>query len=91
MTRETETDTSSRVEADACLQARFEILAKWWRADTISLSSPTRKLAHPAYQEIIGLGMGVVPYILEDLRNTGCDWFAALEEITQESPIQGEE
>jgi hypothetical protein len=78
------------LHADPCARVRFEILAEWWRQDTITLSSPSRKIAHPAYQRIIALGEPMIPYILEELRDKGGAWFAALEQITQIPLIEGE-
>ena len=45
----------------------------------------------PSYQRIIGMGMSVVPYILEDLEETGDHWFWALDAITGENPIPDED
>lgn len=72
---------------DPCMRARFEVLAEWWHADTDALSNPRRKIAHRAYRRIIELGNDVVPYILEDLRDNGGDWFVALETITNVQPV----
>jgi hypothetical protein len=42
---------------------------------------------HPAYQQIIGMGPAVVPFILEDLQRTGAQWYWALQAITGGSPV----
>lgn len=69
------------------LVERFNELAEQWRADTEFLSVISQKTAHRAYQEIIRMGMPIVPAILADLRETKSDWFTALTAITGENPI----
>ncbi len=76
---------SSVGRADA--RQRFVELAKEWREATGHLSSPSQIAMHPAYQRIIGMGPSVVPFILEDLRQTGAQWYWALHAITGESPV----
>jgi len=62
--------------------------AQKWKRETIHLSSPTQKYIHPSYARIIGLGLSVVPLILDDLRKQGGDWFYALRAITGENPVK---
>ena len=62
-------------------------LAKEWHDATDHLSSPSQIAMHPAYQRIIGMGPSVVPFILEDLRQNGGEWYWALHAITGESPV----
>jgi hypothetical protein len=50
------------------------------------LSSPTEIALHDAYQRIIDLGPGVVPFILEDLRDNGGDWYIALRRLVPDPP-----
>jgi hypothetical protein len=66
----------------------FQKLATRWHNDTDALSSPSQKLGHLSYDEIIAMGSPVLQYILEDLRDKGGDWFTALEKITNYSPLQ---
>jgi hypothetical protein len=42
---------------------------------------------NPAYQEIIGLGNDVVPFLLRDLKETERHWFIALRAITGANPV----
>jgi hypothetical protein len=42
------------------------------------------------YQQIIGMGKDVLPYILEELQREPDHWFWALEAITQENPVAPE-
>lgn len=65
-------------------KARFERLAAEWKRDASVWSSGTRRVLHPAYQKIIGLGPAVVPFLLQDLPN---DWFYALWAVTGEDPV----
>ncbi len=42
------------------------------------------------YQRIIGMGMPVVPLILEELRREPDQWFWALESITEQNPVSSD-
>ncbi|MBI3821802.1 MAG: hypothetical protein HY289_03875 [Planctomycetes bacterium] len=69
-------------------QVRFHALAKAWKSETELMSKVTKRVMHPAYQKIIGMGEAAVPLILKDLRDHGPDdWFWALTAITDENPI----
>jgi hypothetical protein len=55
------------------------------------VSKVTKRILHPAYQKIIGLGEAAIPLILQDLSANGPDdWFWALTAITDENPIKKE-
>ena len=69
------------------IEQQFSHFAEKWKRETGHLSSVTKKCVHPAYQRIIGLGFGVVPLILRDLKHSHADWFWALSAITGENPI----
>ena len=60
----------------------FTRLSQEWRNQTGHLSSIERKAMHPAYQEIIGMGVEGVPYVLRDLKEHGGHWFWALHFMT---------
>ena len=79
------------VEYDAEeLTVTFRTLAdKWWNATAI-LSFIQRKVMHPAYQRIIGLGPAVLPLILKELAERPSHWFWALQSITGENPVSEE-
>jgi len=70
---------------------RFGALAESWRTETLLESSVTRMAMHRAYQQIIGLGYGVVPLILAELEREPNYWFWALTSITGEDPAAGED
>lgn len=71
----------------------FENLASQWRKERNPLSSNAwDNLLSPAYYRITGMGPGVVPFILEELRRElkmgePDDWFVALWAITGENPV----
>jgi hypothetical protein len=79
--------TARRVAADGSLADRFAALAERWREDTRYLSSSTAIFMHPAYQEIIGMGPAVLPFMLRDMLETESHWFWALRAITGENPV----
>jgi hypothetical protein len=79
--------TATTVEADASEVARvFSELAERWHRETAAHSVLQKKVLHPAYQRIIGLGPAVVPYILRELRRQPAHWFWALNAITGVDP-----
>jgi hypothetical protein len=69
-------------------EQRFKKLAKAWKSATELHSKVTKRILHPAYQKIIGMGEPAIPLILRDLAENGPDdWFWALTAITDENPI----
>lgn len=72
-------------------EQRFKKLAKTWKSETELVSKVTKRIFHPAYQKIIGMGESAIPLILNDLLENGPDdWFWALTAITDENPITKE-
>ena len=69
------------------LRKEFEILAEQWRQDTLHLSQISKKVAHPAYFRIMGMGEAVVPLLLEALRDKPSHWFAALQATANVNPV----
>ena len=65
---------------------KFKRLAGEWRRDTRFVSAVRRKMAHPAYLKIIGMGKDALPFILKDLDDRPADWIPALISITDENP-----
>jgi hypothetical protein len=57
--------------------------------ETGMLSSISRKVEHPAYLKIIGMGRPAVPLILRAMRQRRAFWFEALRQITGEDPAVG--
>ena len=69
------------------LEALFQTLVQEWRAETAHLSLILKKVTHPAYQRIIGLGPRAIPLILRELERKPGFWFWALQAITGEDPV----
>ncbi|WP_261251078.1 hypothetical protein [Laspinema olomoucense] len=69
----------------------FERLKLEWKEATEMLSSITKKIKHPAYQEIIGMGDKVLPWILEELQKEPSHWFSALSAITKVDPVTADD
>jgi hypothetical protein len=69
---------------------RFEGLVQRWKRETAHISNVGKKALHPAYQEIIGMGMAALPLLLAELNREPDDWFWALNAITGASPVPAE-
>ena len=74
----------------AALAIRFRALADQWRWETGPISSSSEIAAHPAYQEIIGMGPPAIPLVLRELQEKGGHWFAALRALSGENPVPRE-
>ena len=72
------------------LETRFRALADQWRWETGPLSSSSKMAAHPAYQEIIGMGPAAIPLVLRELQERCDHWFAALRALSGENPVPRE-
>ena len=81
---------AAQTTADPSVEARFETLASTWRAETRVMSSVEDMSTHFAYQQIIGMGPGVVPLILRELEREPEHWFWALRAITGQNPVRPE-
>jgi hypothetical protein len=68
------------------LADRFAELAASWQRETTLEPFIGRKVMHPAYQRIIGLGPAVVPLILRELTKEPGHWFWALTALTGQDP-----
>lgn len=66
---------------------KFRALADVWQSETLHISSPSKIALHPAYQQIIGMGLSVLPFILRDLQREPKQWFWALSSITGVNPV----
>jgi hypothetical protein len=69
------------------LEERFRRLESLWIAETGHLSSTTKIVNHPAFQEILTLGPRVIPLMLRDLEERPRLWVWALPRITGVDPI----
>src|SRR5580692_3377864 len=68
------------------LKEKFDKLASQWRHNTAFSSSVTEIVLDPSYQKIIGMGIAVVPLILQELQNEPDHWYWALAAITGANP-----
>ena len=64
----------------------FTVLAEEWARATRHLSLVQKKIIHPAYFRIVGMGEAAVPLLLEALRDRPAHWFAALQAIANVDP-----
>lgn len=69
------------------VEARFQRLASDWHAGTAYASSSSDLVAHPAFQEIVGMGTAVIPLLLRELENRTGHWHRALRQITGADPV----
>jgi len=69
------------------LEERFRRLESLWTAETGHLSSTTKIVNHPAFQEILTLGPTVIPLMLRDLEARPRRWVWALPRIAGVDPI----
>jgi hypothetical protein len=69
------------------IEDKFRRLADVWRAETGHVSSTTDLVAHPAFQEIVGMGSPVIPLLLRELQSRPGHWHRALRRITGVDPV----
>ena len=84
--RETELETQNKA-----LQKKLRRLAKEWKDETSHLSSMTKMVMHPKYQNIIGMGPAILPILFQELQRNPDHWFWALQAITGENPARPED
>src|SRR5260370_42333799 len=70
---------------------RFRTLARNWQEETAHLSSLTKRILNPHYQQIIGIGPAVVPFLLRELAREPKDWFWALYSVTGANPVAAQD
>lgn len=68
-------------------RVEFEALSKRWQRDTKHLSLVSRKIIHPAFLRIVGMGEPVIPLLLEALRDRPAHWFVALHATSNVDPV----
>lgn len=54
------------------------------------LSILSKKVIHPAYQRIIGMGDKAIPLLMRELKREPNHWFWALRAITGANPVKPE-
>jgi len=77
-------------ETKSELESEFSRLADRWRIETGGMSAPQQKIMHESYQQIIGMGPEVLPFIFRELQDRGGHWFWALSAITRHHPVPRE-
>lgn len=71
----------SEAEIQLDPEIRFTRLAQRFMRDTAHMSFTQTQ--HPAYREVVSMGITALPYILRDLsRFGGAEWIPAIREIT---------
>jgi hypothetical protein len=70
------------------VKRKFQREANAWRLATEGLSALEDVVGHSSYRQIMKMDKAVLPFILKDLRDNGGRWYAALEWITDENPVQ---
>jgi hypothetical protein len=78
-------------EPTESIEEKFQRLAAVWQAETAHVSSSSDLVAHPAFQEIVGLGQPVVPLLLRELEKRTGHWHRALRRITGVDPVPAAE
>jgi hypothetical protein len=73
---------------DPPLEEIFRELADEWYLETGGSSVIRKKITHPAYCKIIGLGERAVPSLLRELEREPDYWFWALHCITRQDPVR---
>ena len=74
-------------EIDDHLKNKFNHLARQWKDETQFASTMIEMAMHPAYQQIIGMGLSAISLILKQLASEPDHWFWALKAITGEDPV----
>lgn len=80
----------AQLPAKEDFRARFLRLVADWKDQSRYLSNSAQMAMLRPYQRIIGMGLPVVPLILEELQREPDQWFWALEAITEENPVPSE-
>jgi hypothetical protein len=68
----------------------FHRLARKWREERGSTSSPSKLVNTESYRKIIGMGPKAIEMLLSELQRQPDFWFAALRAVTDEDPVPDE-
>jgi hypothetical protein len=74
-------------ESTETMEEKFRRLAAVWQTETAYVSATSELVAHPAFQEIVGMGPAVIPLLLRELQNRSGHWHRALRRITGIDPV----
>jgi hypothetical protein len=72
---------------DVAAEVRFNRWAAEWRRATGHLSNLSKRIEHPAYKYIIGMGRDALPFLLAEMAERPGLWGPALEYITGDDPV----
>ena len=72
---------------EAFLETRFRALVQTCNEELERHSSPELLARSPAYGEILSMGSRAIPLLLEELRDKGGIWHAALRTLTGAQPV----
>ena len=72
------------------LSEKFDLYSGIWKTETMFSSNSSEITNNSAYRSIIGLGKDIIPFIIEDFKQSENHWFNALELLTGENPIKSE-
>jgi len=72
------------------LSKKFDLYSGIWKTETMFSSNSSEITNNSAYRSIIGLGKDIIPFIIQDLKQSENHWFYALELLTGENPIKNE-
>jgi hypothetical protein len=84
------TKSAERLNFDLIAKNAFQKYYKKWKEETRFLSSSDAMFENSNYQEIIKMGLRVVPWIIEQLREKPSHLFMALRSITGATPVRPE-
>ena len=68
-------------------EGSFRELVATWKRERGPHSSSARLAEHPANQQIVAMGPGVVPLLLQELEREPDHWFRALKALTGADPV----
>ena len=85
------TRLEAREDRRSEIKKRFDRYADDWKIQTAHLSLLSRRVLHPSYKRIIGLGKEALPLILRQLSSRPDHWFWALQSISGEDPVKPED
>lgn len=80
----------TKVRSFNYVKEKFDNLKAVWLRETYFSSNYQDIVNNNSYQQIISLGIDVVPFIFEDWQNSNSDWFFALRKILSENPVKVE-
>ena len=72
-------------------EQKFQALRGEWESALGPTSSIAEMVMHPAYQQIVGIGLPAIPILLRELQKQPEHWFWALRAITGVDPVPSQD